>query len=142
MSKPKHYWETSEFKQLREEWYAKLAEQGFEDIERVAPDGDISTQFLDGPLSSTKQLTTPELLDEHRFPGGPNKFHVTPRMERFLRAERVAIRAFQHRDNWELCVAFAAFADGYSEREIASMMGRSRGKVRSLLEGMKAILPN
>ena len=129
------FYNSPEFKKAQKEWYKRLSDDGFVDIERIAPGGGVSERYLGGAISSLKPLTTPELNDQDRFP--PDSLSTSAKMDRYQAAAELALLSFRARRDWEECVASACYADGYSEREISSMMVRSRRKVRELLKNIK-----
>lgn len=133
------------FRKLQSEWYDRLSEDGFEDIEMLDPrTGELSSQYLRGNISST--VTTernPELEDRAKFPGGLNRFHVTPKMETYQLATDIALGFLKNGTlDWEATLACAMYADGYRISDIARDIGTTRRRVRKLLDPLKKALDN
>ena len=130
------YYETEAFKAEQAKWYGKLEDAGFEDVEIIEESGQPSPHYLRGALSSTVTVdNNPELDDAVRFPGGVNRFHVTPKMQKFYSAGRYALDIMLGSyHSWSVKMASAMYADGYSQQDIADDMGLTRKAVRGLLK--------
>jgi hypothetical protein len=137
ISKKKRFYETDEFKQQRDEWYAKLADEGFEDIEMTDPKtGELSTRFLRGNISSVVSIHNNPELDSKSSPtaGGFEKFRITPKMRDAIRASRIVEKLLDDPElSWDQKMACAMFAEGFDQQEIANDMGTSRRRVRRLV---------
>lgn len=135
--------ETDEFKKLQAEWYDRLAEDGFCDIEIVdRTTGGMSARFLKGNISSTVTIeNNPELEDGQKFPEGLDHFHITPKMQKYIQASTAMKSLLTDPSlDWEQKLACAMFAEGYNQQEIADDIGTTRRRVRRLVLPLKDIL--
>ena len=141
MSKSTRFNETDEFKSLQAEWYNKLADDGFEDIEMIH-EGKVSPRFLKGNISSTVTIeNNPELEDGQKFPEGLDHFHITPKMQKHMQAtEEMSAILNDPSLDWEQKLACAMYAEGYNQQEIADDIGTTRRRVRRLVLPLKDIL--
>ena len=132
----------SELRELQRAWYEPggiLEESGFEDLESFRPHlyGKREPLLGKGPRHVSLDTLLPSL--EGTLPEDHPLFHFrdTPQATRYEMAGYLALRAVMTRQPWEFCVALALFSEGMPERAIARTMGRSRNKLRSLLEPLK-----
>jgi hypothetical protein len=142
MSK-KRFYETDTFKAEQAEWYDKLADDGFEDIELMDPTtGSVSSRFLRGNISSTVTIeNNPELEDGQKFPEGLDHFHITPKMHRYTKATEAMNGILNDPSlTWEQKMACAMYAEGFDQQEIADDLGTTRRRVRRLVLPLKDIL--
>lgn len=143
MTSKKRYYQTDDFKELQKDWYAKLEDDGFEDIEMIDPhSGKVSPRFLKGNISSTVTIeNNPELDDGQKFPEGLGHFHVTPKMQKHIQASEVMDAILNDPSlDWEQKMACAMYAEGYNQQEIADDIGTTRRRVRRLVLPLKDIL--
>lgn len=139
----KRFYETDEFKAEQAKWYGKLEDDGFEDIEMQDPaTGAISSRFLKGNISSTVTIeNNPELEDGQKFPDGLDKFHITPKMQKYIQASDAMKGILEDPSlDWEQKLACSMYAEGYNQQEIADDMGTTRRRVRRLVLPLKDIL--
>ena len=142
------YWKErhkdSDFLKLRDEWYAKLDEEGFEDIEYVnQKHGDLYTNMLAGPsvgdLHRSDQRKwnihfSQEYYSRARVHYWDLRRQVEERYQRIPRKVKARLEA------WEL------HAEGASFHKAESFVVKKYGVVRThlhewLLEQREAILP-
>jgi hypothetical protein len=131
----------TDIKKLRKEWYKRLECDGFKDIERLGPDGEVDNRYL-GKAPRTVSIYNYLPHDDGTLPADHTLFQYQegPKARRFRDATEYALKLVLERSPWEECVAVAMYADGYSEREIADSLERSRVRVRNLLRDLKIVV--
>jgi hypothetical protein len=130
-----------EERKLLEEWYGKggkLEQSGFRDIEAYRPHEHGDKQPLLG--KGARFISLQSLMD-----GDDDQLEDCPGFDfwegntflKFQLLEGMALAGILARADWEAVVALSLFSEGVSEREVARIIGRSRGKTRDLLRKFK-----
>jgi len=113
VSKKKKWYQNRAFLRQQREWYERLAEEGFEDIEYVSPQtGETSNLFREKKLQFSIIRYTAEY---------------------YRAAAQVALLRLMQEDEWDHVTVFALHADGVAGRETSEIIGRARATVREML---------
>lgn len=121
------YYETKEFKTLQKEWYGKLKEEGFEDLEQGFED----TPFLAGQLrASSGTLEAAKAGYVGAQVQMDRGLSTLDGLQGRQRTRELIIYRTIGRTRTEDWVAMMLTSQGIGEREAADILDRSRGWLR------------
>jgi len=119
------FWETEQFRALRREQYARLAESGFHDLELHDRKGNPLGYLARNPDRLAGKSRSERERDVRRMVA-----HDAPyRAEYYRRARELARAAMDGRRPWWVSVGLALHARGDGYREIGRLLGKAKRTV-------------
>lgn len=145
--------ESRALRKLQREWYAKLEDEGFYDIE-----GGVEGHLLKGPTSSVSlQGLANKKADDHglKHDRAPRDFDDVAdsanedldyangaKARYFHMAALISAQAFREGYSAQMCYAWTLHAQGHGERQVAEMLDTSRAQIRKHIKTLRDnILP-